>query len=162
MQRGVHVDCFPRPTPYAAMRTYPLLPCTAPRSLPMQFTGYLSVPGPGSWSFQLSSDDGSRLLLDGAVVIFNGGYHGDFAVSYTNPNLTAGLHSIQCVRGSVDSPFISHRSDQGLHYTTACLCCRVDFFQGGGAADVHLSWKSTDNGIADWQIIPTQYLSTPE
>ena len=78
-----------------------LLPAARlPVLLPTQFTGYLNVPGPGSWSFQLSSDDGSRLVLDGAVVIVNGGYHGNQAVSYTNSNLTDGLHSIQyaCLR----------------------------------------------------------------
>ena len=96
------MDCVARPTPYG-VKMVPLLSCIAPHCLPMQFTGYLSVPGPGSWSFQLVSDDGSRLLLDGAVVILNGGYHGDAAVAYTNPNLTAGFHSIQYARGSTGS-----------------------------------------------------------
>ena len=147
-----------------SLRTPPLF-MSAPHCLPMQFTGYLSVPGPGSWSFMLSSDDGSRLLLDDVVVILNGGYHGDVAVTYTNPNLTAGLHSIQYAFGSAH---ILHDAVDFILYRVfimqpcAALRCRVDFFQGGGGGDVHLYWMSAANGISNWQIIPTQYLSTPE
>ena len=60
-----------------------------------QFTGYLSLPGPGTWMFDLTSAGGSRLLLDGALVVNLSGYHSGREVTGTVPNLAAGLHSIQ-------------------------------------------------------------------
>ena len=37
--------------------------------------GYITMPGTSAteWTFQLSSDDGSYLYIDGAVLIANGG-----------------------------------------------------------------------------------------
>lgn len=37
------------------------------------FTGWLHTPTSGWYAFTLESDDGSRLLLDGAVAVDNGG-----------------------------------------------------------------------------------------
>ena len=47
--------------------------------------GLLQVPRPGDWTFHLTSDDGSRLLLDGRVVIDNDGLHPDVTRSATLP-----------------------------------------------------------------------------
>jgi hypothetical protein len=40
------------------------------------FRGNLEVPADGVWTFFLSSDDGSRLLVDGRLVVDNDGAHG--------------------------------------------------------------------------------------
>jgi hypothetical protein len=42
-----------------------------------RFTGLLYVDTPGDYTFFTSSDDGSELRLDGALVVANGGLHGD-------------------------------------------------------------------------------------
>jgi len=41
----------------------------------LRFTGWLDVPEDGEYTFHLRSDDGSRLLVDGEVVIDNDGVH---------------------------------------------------------------------------------------
>jgi hexosaminidase len=62
----------------------------------LRFVGYLDVPTTGVYGFHLSSDDGSRLAVDGAVLIDNDGIHGDRRRSgYVA--LEAGLHSLELV-----------------------------------------------------------------
>lgn len=55
--------------------------------------GTLSVAATGVHTFVLDSDDGSKLFIDGFLVIDNGGAHGPFAVS-GSVFLTAGLHTL--------------------------------------------------------------------
>lgn len=40
------------------------------------FEGFLQVPRSGAYTFELSSDDGSRLIINGDVVVDNDGIHG--------------------------------------------------------------------------------------
>jgi hypothetical protein len=72
--------------------------------------GWLSVPAAGDYTLYLNSDDGSKLWLDGALVIDNGGSHGlrEYSAALT---LSAGLHAI-----------------------------RAEFFENGGGAGLVLSW----------------------
>jgi hypothetical protein len=41
----------------------------------MRFTGYFDVNTSGGYLFYLSSDDGSKLYIDGALVVSNDGQH---------------------------------------------------------------------------------------
>ena len=41
-----------------------------------RFQGFVAVPRTGVWTFALSSDDGSRLWIDGELVVDNDGLHG--------------------------------------------------------------------------------------
>lgn len=41
-----------------------------------QFEGFLNIPEAGKWTFELESDDGSRLLIDDVEVVDNDGLHG--------------------------------------------------------------------------------------
>lgn len=50
-----------------------------PTSFGVSWTGYLVVPVQGVYSFALTSDDGSRLTLNDAVVVDNDGPHGAVA-----------------------------------------------------------------------------------
>jgi putative heme-binding domain-containing protein len=59
----------------------------------LRFTGNLSVPKSGKYTFFLSSDDGSRLYLDDKLVINHDGLHG-MGVKTGDVQLTAGSHSI--------------------------------------------------------------------
>jgi putative heme-binding domain-containing protein len=70
------------------------LPIVAHRDrFALRFTGSIHVPKDGAWTFYTSSDDGSRLYLDGRLVVDNDGWHGMTEKSGT-VDLKAGLHSI--------------------------------------------------------------------
>jgi len=59
-----------------------------------EITGYLTILAEGVYTFYLSSDDGSRLYIDGQQVIDNAGIHGMGEMSGTI-SLTATKHSIR-------------------------------------------------------------------
>jgi hypothetical protein len=62
----------------------------------LRFRGYIDVPTTGVYGFHLSSDDGSRLTIDGESLVDNDGIHGDRRRSgYVA--LEAGLHEIEVV-----------------------------------------------------------------
>jgi mono/diheme cytochrome c family protein len=61
-----------------------------------RFTGTLTVPADGQYEFHLGSDDGSRLELDGAVVIDHWGAHG-FAYKSKRVTLTKGPKAFRLV-----------------------------------------------------------------
>jgi PA14 domain-containing protein len=57
-------------------------------------TGFLHVPADGTFTFTLTSDDGSLLFIDGSLVVDNGGPHGAFTAS-GSALLTEGTHSFE-------------------------------------------------------------------
>src|SRR5690606_30203534 len=59
------------------------------------FTGYLSIATEGTYYFNLTSSDGSRLLIDGNVIIDNDGIHGTKTAESSAVHLTAGPHRIE-------------------------------------------------------------------
>jgi|GEM_PF-1940064 len=60
----------------------------------LRFNGYISVPADGPYVFYLASDDGSRLWLDGKLVVDNDGLHGPVGKKgYVS--LKAGHHRIE-------------------------------------------------------------------
>ena len=59
-----------------------------------EWTGYITVPTTGTYTFILTSDDGSWLYIDGSQIIDNGGAHAPLGVSGT-VDLTAGQHTIE-------------------------------------------------------------------
>ena len=59
-----------------------------------RFRGELQIPRDGDYTFALNSDDGSRLALDGAVVIDFDGQHGAADRTVT-VSLTAGPHPLE-------------------------------------------------------------------
>ena len=58
------------------------------------FSGYLQIDKDGTYEFQTSSDDGSRLFIDGFPVVNNDGLHGRQAANGNVP-LKMGLHEIR-------------------------------------------------------------------
>lgn len=74
-------------------------------------TGYLRVETPGTYTIILASDDGSRLWLDGQILVNNDGRHGMRERSATVP-LAAGYHTL-----------------------------RIDSFENIGQAGLELSWS---------------------
>ena len=77
-----------------------------------QVIGNVNITQAGSYTFRLISDDGSRLVVDGGVVIDHDGLHGatakDGAVA-----LTTGYHSLY-----------------------------IDFFEAGGGQQLTLQWQT--------------------
>jgi len=59
-----------------------------------RFQGSILIPEGGDWTFWLTSDDGSRLIIDGATVINHDGQHTSSTLSAIVP-LVAGPHSIE-------------------------------------------------------------------
>jgi|GEM_PF-1106462 len=59
----------------------------------LNFTGYINVPSDGKYTFYISSDDGSKLYIDGVQVANNDGPHGQQENSGTI-GLQAGMHAI--------------------------------------------------------------------
>ena len=58
------------------------------------FNGKLEAPGDGNYKFNLSSDDGSRLIIDGKTVIDHDGIHGNSA-KQGSVQLKKGTHDIE-------------------------------------------------------------------
>lgn len=62
-------------------------------SFSIRYSGYIQISNAGSYTFYTSSDDGSKLFIDGTQVVDNDGLHGTQESSGSIP-LTAGLHPI--------------------------------------------------------------------
>ena len=60
----------------------------------IRYTGVFNVDTVGDYAFRLVSDDGSRLFIDGKMIIDNDGVHPTQSVS-GNAYLTSGQHSIE-------------------------------------------------------------------
>lgn len=58
----------------------------------IRYTGYINITQAGSYTFYLTSDDGSRILIDGSTVVGHDGIHG--ATERTGTiSLSQGLHA---------------------------------------------------------------------
>jgi len=75
------------------------------------FDGFINITETGVYTFYLTSDDGSRLIIDDMKTLDNDGLHGMDEVSFDLP-LSKGLHKIS-----------------------------VQFFQKGGGDGLKLEWK---------------------
>jgi hypothetical protein len=73
--------------------------------------GWLWIDEPGTYRLQLASDDGSRMSLDGELVVDNDGAHGTLRVASEPLPLSAGEHAL----------FIEH-------------------FDSGGSRELRLEW----------------------
>lgn len=75
----------------------------------IEFSGRIVIPASRKYAFKLTSNDGSRLWIDGKLVVDNGGLHSEETVEDT-ATLSAGVHRI-----------------------------RVGYFQNGGGRSLDLS-----------------------
>jgi hypothetical protein len=81
-----------------------------------KWRGWILIHNPGSYTFYLSSDDGSKLYIDKKQVVDNDGLHG-WRTKQGTRTLTAGSHHI-----------------------------KVKFFEKGGHAGIKLKFKGPDVG----------------
>jgi CubicO group peptidase (beta-lactamase class C family) len=99
-----------RPIADGASRSIDLASVSAERDFAVEWTGLLSVPADGTYRFDLSSDDGSRLWVGPHLVVDNDGLHGTVTVA-GEVALRAGLHRL-----------------------------RLGYFQRGGGESLALTW----------------------
>ncbi|HTI09475.1 MAG TPA: PA14 domain-containing protein [Puia sp.] len=87
------------------------------------WTGYINIPVTGTYTFQTSSDDGSKLYIDvpysaaATATVNNDGLHGTNTVTSADMTLTAGVHTFVAT-----------------------------FFQQGGGAVMGVNWKTPQTG----------------
>lgn len=62
-------------------------------SFGIRYSGFIQIDTPGTYTFYTTSDDGSKLFINGTEVVDNDGLHGSQERS-GNISLTAGLHDI--------------------------------------------------------------------
>jgi azurin len=84
------------------------------------FEGVLSVPGSGRYSFELGSDDGSRLEVDGQRIVDNDGTHGHQAKT-GGINLKPGDHPFRLLYFQKDSEKSLNLRWRGPGISTAWL-----------------------------------------
>jgi chitodextrinase len=89
------VATFKSPEFTGMVPNFTLEPRTQHDYFNFQFTGYLNIETEGTYYFQITSNDGSRLFLDGAMIADNDGQHGLKTVSSEAIYLTAGPHPIE-------------------------------------------------------------------
>jgi hypothetical protein len=73
---------------------FTLAPRTQEDYFNFEFDGYLYITNGGSYEFQTTSDDGSRLTLNNTVLVENDGLHGNVTKTSTAVTLAAGPHTI--------------------------------------------------------------------
>ena len=109
MQAGIKVDYFYPSASNVAVETLAKMKPQVTEILPqvafyvpkgksadkfaLRFTGAIAIPKAGKYTFFITSDDGSRLYLDGKLVINNDGMHG-MSEKNASVNLTAGSHDL--------------------------------------------------------------------
>ena len=79
------------------------------------FTGKLIAPKKGAYRFFLSSDDGSRILIDGREILAYDGIHPSGDIKEQGVTLDKGEHAF-----------------------------RLEYFQGGGQIELYAAWKGAD------------------
>jgi autotransporter-associated beta strand protein len=93
----------------------------APPPTGIQWLGKMQISSPGLYSFNSQSDDGSRLFIDGVMVVNNDGGKGSTALFSAPIQLAAGLHDI-----------------------------RVDYVNGSGGGAMALTFSQSFDGGVSW------------
>ncbi|HSE56879.1 MAG TPA: PKD domain-containing protein [Candidatus Paceibacterota bacterium] len=89
-----------------------ITPRLAEDTFAFRYEGALSVPTTGQYTFYLYSDDGSKLWIDGTLVLDHDGAHWAWERAATPVTLAAGTHSV-----------------------------KVEYYEGYGAQALMLSWQ---------------------
>ncbi len=103
-----------KPVSSGVVESFSIAPRRRDGNIGFRYSGILAVPRDGDFTFYTSSDDGTRLFLDGRLVVENDGIHPATEVKGV-AKLTAGDHSIQ-----------------------------VDYFNGGGEVVLKVLWKGPE------------------
>lgn len=74
---------------------FTLQPRTQEDYFNFQYTGYLNIETEDTYFFSITSDDGSRLFLNGDMIIDNDGLHGTRTINSEGIYLSAGPHPVE-------------------------------------------------------------------
>ena len=83
--------------------SWPGIPVSATRLFASRHAGRLFVPATGDWTFLLESAEGSRLYVDGALIVDNGGAHTRRTRSGT-VRLAYGFHDFEVLHFTQGAP----------------------------------------------------------
>ena len=89
------VETWTNPEFTGTVSNVTLTPRTQEDFFNFQFTGYFDAIADGPYIFRLTSNDGSRLLIDGALAIENNGVHGNVTKFSDTLTLTKGPHHVE-------------------------------------------------------------------
>ncbi|WP_299625051.1 thrombospondin type 3 repeat-containing protein, partial [uncultured Tenacibaculum sp.] len=133
----------------------------------LRFKGYLNITTPGNYNFYTTSDDGSKLFINGNEIVDNDGDHP--AITATGSYyLSVGLHEVEVLfyeNGGLESLDVDYElpgtiSRQDLPFGS--LFCNLD--TDGDGTPNHLDLDSDDDGCpdaieADENVTPAQLSS---
>lgn len=107
---------------------FTLAPRTQEDYFNFEFDGYLYITAAGSYQFQTTSDDGSRLTIDATVAVDNDGLHSTRTITGPLMTLSSGAHTINC-----------------------------KYIEDTGGANLTVRYKGPDTGNS-WLVIPNSAL----
>ncbi len=115
------------------------------------YTGYLNVPGDGLYTFTLNSDAGSKLYVDGQLVVNNDGLHSPADLSGW-VGLQAGYHTLNVQYFCDTQPFGGYYYDSlSLSYEgpgiTKTVVPATAYFRVPGGSEPVISLTSPTNGV---------------
>ncbi|WP_217630567.1 PA14 domain-containing protein [Flagellimonas zhangzhouensis] len=122
----------------------------------IRYTGYIQIDTQGSYTFYTTSDDGSKLYIDGTQVVDNDGAHGSQERS-GSITLTSGLHDITVLffeNGGGENLSVSYQgpsiSKQNIPFSKLYSNCSVASadLDGDGVDDV-TDIDDDNDGILD-------------
>ena len=117
----------------------------------IRYTGYIYISTPGLHTFETSSDDGSKVFLNGVEVVDNDGDHGVQSRSGT-VTLSVGLHEVTILfyeNGGGSSLSVSHQPPSGSLTALSFSNLYIDSDPDGDGISNHLDLDSDDDGIPD-------------
>jgi hypothetical protein len=135
---------FIHPEFQGTVENFTLAPRTQEDFFNFQFTGYLNIANDGKYLFRITSDDGSRLIIDSVTVVDNDGKHGNKTVTSDSVFLTAGLHSLE----------VQYFDNNGFHNL-------VVQYAGDSIADGHTFINIPDAALKSGSFTPPQPPDAP-
>jgi hypothetical protein len=97
------------------LQNFSIAPRTQTTNYGFSFTGFVQVLRAGTFTFYTNSDDGSRLWINGTLVVENGGTHG-WRERSGSINLPVGYHAIKVdyFQGQVTQGLEVHYKGPGI------------------------------------------------
>lgn len=124
------INTWTNPEFWGTVPNFTLAPRTQEDYFNFEFTGYLYINSGGNYSFQTISDDGSRLWINGQLLVENDGTHGNRTRTSPEVSLSSGAQEIQ-----------------------------VRYFEYTGGQSLTVQYKGPDTG-GSWVNIPNSALKS--
>jgi len=130
----------------------------------IRYTGQIRITEGGSYSFNLGSDDGAKLLINGAALLTNDGVHD---LSYVNGtlDLEAGVHDIELIyfenTGLAALDLEITGPDTG-GVSSNLLDGDIEVFTTPYADDFDADGGGVWQGVEDWPLIGIHAIITPD